>query len=77
MQPDGYYIGTYDQCEQYNATVTTGERYQGETTRWANVQSHPSEEQFAILKHKKYDSDEMQFVSELPDDWTPKEDELI
>ena len=63
-----YYIGTKQECEDYNAKVTLGENYQGLTTSWANVTSNQNGQGFAILKHESYESD-MTLIDKIPDGW--------
>lgn len=74
IQSDGYYIGTKEQCEAYNAYVKDGENYRGVTTRWADVKEHPDRNEFAITKHKSYEYEAMQYVAELTEDWNPEID---
>lgn len=73
----GYYIGTLNQCEAYNEKVKTGEKFGSVTTDWAKPISHPEGEQYAILKHKKYDDEHMQYVLELSEDWNPEDDLIL
>ena len=63
-----YYIGTKQECEDYNTKVTLGENYQSSTNRWTNVTSNPNGEGFAILKHENYES-EMTLIDKIPDSW--------
>tara|TARA_R110000772_G_scaffold161680_1_gene272803 strand:+ start:428 stop:631 length:204 start_codon:yes stop_codon:yes gene_type:complete len=49
-----YLKGAKAQLEAYNTEVTTGENYQGTTSRWAGVQE--IEGQFYIAKNDKYPS---------------------
>lgn len=63
-----YYIGTKQQCEDYNQEVADGENYQGTTIMWASVIEHPTENKFAILANKKYTSD-LETVEKLGSDW--------
>lgn len=50
-----YYIGTQQECEAYNELVTSGEGYQGITTKWGRVIAHPTDDVFAIIKNDNYD----------------------
>ena len=63
-----YYIGTQQQCEDYNQEVTLGENYQGGTTTWASVIQHPTESKYAIVAHEKYTSN-LQSLESLTQDW--------
>ena len=65
-----YYIGTKQQCEDYNQDVTLGQNYQGTTTQWASVIEHPSENKCAIVAHENYSS-ELEQVESLSSDWFP------
>ena len=67
-----YYVSdNKSDLEAYNNLVSIGERYDGQTTvRWANVIEHPEGNQFAILKHDKYQTD-LQTVDTLSSDWFP------
>lgn len=63
-----YYIGTKQQCEDYNQEVTEGENYQGGTTTWASVTQHPTENKCAIVAHEKYTSN-LESLESLTQDW--------
>ena len=65
-----YYIGTKQQCEDYNQDVTLGQNYQGTTTQWASVIEHPIENKCAIVAHENYSS-ELEQVETLSSDWFP------
>ena len=65
-----YYIGTKQECEDYDQEVTIGENYQGTTTQWASVIEHAAQEIYAIVKHDNYSSD-MEEVEVLPENWYP------
>ena len=71
VKSDGYLIGTEAQCNAYDATVTTGENYNGTTTRWAEPRKHPVEDKWAIVKHMNYEEATMEYVAELDSTWTP------
>lgn len=70
-----YYIGTYQQCINYDLKVTQSEKY-SEGSNWANpIQSQTAPNKWAILKAytkngspRTYNS-EMQEVEELPNDF--------
>jgi hypothetical protein len=63
-----YYTGTQQQCESYNQEVTKGEGYQGSTSRWANIITHPTEDKFAIIANEKYPST-LESLEALSEDW--------
>jgi hypothetical protein len=65
-----YYIGTNQECEDYNQEVTVGENYHGTTTRWSDIIENPTQVQYAIVKHDNYSSD-MEEVEVLPENWYP------
>jgi hypothetical protein len=54
VESDGYYIGTEDQCNTYDSTVTTSENYQDTTNRWAEPRKDPVEDKWSIIKHIKH-----------------------
>ena len=63
-----HYKGTKKQCEDYNAKVTLGEKYQSSTSVWASVVKNENGQGFAIFKHDKYKS-EMILINEIPSNW--------
>ena len=65
-----YYIGTNQECVDYNQEVTVGENYHSTTTRWSDIIENPTQVQYAIVKHDKYHSD-MEEVEVLPESWYP------
>jgi hypothetical protein len=65
VESDGYYIGTEDQCNTYDSTVTTSENYQDTTNRWAEPRKDPVEDKWSIIKHIKYTDETMESVVEL------------
>ena len=69
-----YYTSTNKaDLEAYNKKVVWGENYDGEfTTDWAGVIEHPSGNNFAMVKHPKYDA-ELTLVETLGADWYPEE----
>ena len=75
-----YYIGTLQQCEDYDRQVVIGEGYgksPGDvTTKYAIAKKHPTEDKYAILAHPSYQSD-MEFVEQLSEDWNPQIDENL
>lgn len=66
-----YYISqNREALESYNATVAESEKYDGTTTTtWANIIEHKDGNQFAILKHDKYDNDNLQLVGNIDESW--------
>lgn len=60
----GYYLGTKQECEDYNQLVVQGENYGSVTSSWANIIANNDSTLFAIAKHSKYQSD-MSYVVEL------------
>lgn len=71
-----YYVSqSKKDLEDYNNLVTQGEKYDGvKTVKWANVIEHPDEQQFAILKHSKYEVTGLTEVGQLTPDWFPQEE---
>lgn len=69
-----YYTSTNKaDLEAYNDKVVWSEGYDGEfTTDWAGVIDHPSGNNFAMVKHPKYDA-ELTLVETLGADWYPEE----
>ena len=62
-----YYKGTLIQCQNYNATVTAGENYQGPiTTKWADPIEILGE--FFIAANPNYSGAPMVQVATLPED---------
>lgn len=73
MEQDGFYIGSKEQCEAYNAVASRLENYREGTSQWATVTKHPEEEKWSITGHKKYKHPLMEWVEKLNDTWYPKE----
>ena len=75
-----YYIGTLQQCEDYDRQVVIGEGYgrnPGDVTaKYAEPVKHPTQNKYAILAHPSYQSD-MEFVEQLTEDWNPQIDENL
>lgn len=69
-----YYIGSKTQCEYYLNKVNEGENYNGVTSKWADIVQHPTNNEFAIVKHEDYTHSSMILVNELPNDWQTQED---
>lgn len=63
-----YYIGTHNECQQYNELVTFSNNFGSVTDVWATLVQHPNGVDFAIKKHPKHDS-AMKEVNALPADW--------
>lgn len=83
-----FIIGTKEQCEFYNAYVTELKNYNGVTTKWADAKKHPTQDVWSIVEEPSvpvFNAGELLIdklagvtvVAQLPDDWAPKEDELI
>ena len=68
-----YYLSkTKSDLEDYNTLVTLGEHYDGVTTvGWAKVIEHPNSEDFAILKHNKYEVEGLTEIAVLDSSWFP------
>ena len=60
------YVGSLEQCENYNNLVTTEENFTSSTDRWADIMKKPDEELYAIQKHPNYDA-EMNIVESISD----------
>jgi len=67
-----YYLGTYQECINYDIIVTQSEQYV-HNDNWAEPRVHPNGTDFAIKKHEKYDA-ELTLVESLGDDWFPDVD---
>lgn len=68
-----FYIGTYQECLDYDKRVTKGESYSVERgINWGIVYEHPNNTDFAIVKHSDYESS-MTFTESLPEDWFPED----
>ena len=66
-----YYTSTNKQdLDSYNEHVSSGENYNGVTTRWAEIIEHPNGADYAILKHKNYEA-ELTIEESLSEDWFP------
>tara|TARA_R100001460_G_C3508710_1_gene171239 strand:+ start:462 stop:713 length:252 start_codon:yes stop_codon:yes gene_type:complete len=74
-----WYIGTYEQCLDYNHKVNEVEGYTGDiTSQWAVPRQHPVDDYYAIrsnyspLLMEGVEADEdsgLQLVADLGDDW--------
>lgn len=66
-----YYISqNREALESYNKMVVESENYDGTTTTtWANIIEHKQGNQYAILKHRKYNDDALQLVEDLDESW--------
>lgn len=67
-----YYLATYQECIEYDNTVTQGERYV-HNDNWAEPRVHPDGNNYAIRKHPNYEA-ELTLVESLTDDWFPELD---
>ena len=56
-----YYKGTLEQCEEYNAIVSSN----WDGLRWAEPTIH-DDENYVILKHPLHESETMVLIEELP-----------
>ena len=69
-----YYIGTEQECIDYDTFVTENENYI-EGDNWANPIKNPTEYKWAILKHPKYTTElydvELNIIESLGSDWFP------
>lgn len=67
-----YYIGTKEQCEDYNSQVTIGEEYDGvDTIKWHTPIAQPKGDLYAVKKHESYSS-EMNELNSIRE-WYPNE----
>ncbi len=74
-----WYIGTYEQCVEYNQKVSEVMGYSGDVTSdWAVPRPHPQDDYYAIRSHynpllmEGVEADEdsgLQLVADLGDDW--------
>lgn len=65
-----YYIGTYNQVKYYIDKVDEGEKYNGTTSTWATpLQSFKDLEKYAVVKHDKYDHNNMTLSESLPSEF--------
>ena len=66
-----YYISTNrEELELYAMVVEKGEQYDGVfTVKWANIIEHKDGNQYAILKHRKYNDDALQLIEDLEESW--------
>ena len=67
-----YYIGTEQECLDYDAYVTSNKNYAYPTDNWANPKKHPTEEKWAIIANSAFTSS-LQSVEVLDESWTPTE----
>lgn len=67
-----YYIGTKQECIDYDTLVTQNENYAYEIDNWASPKKHPTEEKWAIIAHLRYTSS-MVSESTLDQSWFPQE----
>jgi len=68
-----YYLGTYQECINYDIIVTQGERYV-DNDNWAEPRVHPNGNDYAIKKHPNYEA-ELTLVESLNNDWFPNIEE--
>lgn len=68
-----YYIGTKQDCEDYNEKVNKGEGYNSTTRTWSKVIKHHNKEIYAIRKHENY-NDDLPIVDNIDDFYPPQND---
>ena len=75
-----YYIGTLQQCEDYDRQVVIGEGYgrnpDDVTAKYAEPVKHPTQNKYAIKKHSSYEDENMNLVESLSSDWFPEQENL-
>lgn len=59
-----FYIGSKQECEDYNKQVTAGENYKPKTIQWSRVVFDEYHNAYAIKKHENYLAD-MQEIENL------------
>lgn len=65
----GYYIGTEQECKDYNNLVVANENYNGTTTNWSDIlQNNSNPNEYAVFVNTKYSSS-MDYIERLPDTW--------
>ena len=68
-----YYIGTYEQCSEYDKEVTAKEKYVGDEIHWMKPVAKPDGSIYAIKAHPKYPSD-MQILENV-NEWFQQDEE--
>jgi hypothetical protein len=72
-----WYIGTLQECQDYNTKVNLAKAYTGSiTSNWANPRMHPDGVQCAIIASPSVEPDEasaLTSIETLPADWMPSE----
>lgn len=73
-----WYIGTFEECSEYNAKVNEVKQYKGSiTNNWANPRQHPDGSKWAIVVNASVEKDEesgLLLEAQLSDDWNPPEE---
>lgn len=67
-----YYLGTYQECVNYDHIVTQGEKYV-HNDNWAEPRVHPNGNEYAIKKHRNHEV-ELRLTESLSEDWFPELD---
>ncbi len=73
-----WYIGTLEDCDNYNQLITSQSSYTGRfTTDWDTPIKHPTLELYAIVAHSTDPGagSGLVFAQELSEDWNPIEEE--
>ena len=66
-----YYIGTEQECEEYNTEVCDVHNYHGTTLRWSlPIQNYSDNTQYAIIANADVTST-LSTMDTLPDSWFP------
>lgn len=64
-----WYIGTKQECIDYNNLVILGENYKGDTNTWSEIVDHPDiEDLSAVQVNYSYDSD-METIEDIITEW--------
>ena len=74
-ETNSWYIGTQQECEDYNSYVTEQENYPGPDTNMFSVLTpHPTNGTYAIVKHPNHEdqSRNMTEVLNLDETWYPE-----
>ena len=67
-----WYIGTLEDCEDYNEKIKSERNYTGNfTSDWDTPVKHPRRDEYAISAHATQpdSSSGLVFVEQLPEDW--------
>ena len=73
-----WYIGTLQECQDYNTKVNEAKAYKGSiTSNWANPRQHPDGSKWAIAANNSIEPQEessLIFTESLSEDWTPEQE---